>query len=86
MKNVFVTKDAYIDNTVRVNYWEKDHVFKIKEFEFNKESNKPEQKEIEKIDDYLLFCERLNWIEEESELDNQIESNRLTWENKINIV
>jgi hypothetical protein len=84
MKTVFITKDAYVDNTVRVNYWEKDHVFKTKTFEFNEETNKPEQKEIERIDDYLLFCERLNWIVEESELDDQIESNRLTWENKIN--
>jgi hypothetical protein len=85
MKNVFVTKDAYIDNTVRVNYWEKDRVVKRKTLEFNEETKKIETKEIEEIQDHLLFCERLNWVAEETELDAQIESTRLLLENKINI-
>ena len=85
MKNVFVTKDAYLGNTVRVNYWEKDRVIKRKTLEFNNETKKLEIKEVEEKRDYLLFCERLNWEAQEVELDGLIESNRLSWETKINI-
>jgi hypothetical protein len=84
MKNVFVAKDAYIDNTVRVNYWEKDRVIKRKTLEFNNETKKLETKEVEEIKDSLLFCERLGWENEEAEIDQLIEKNRLNYLEKIN--
>jgi len=84
MKNVFITKDAYIDKTVRVNYWEKDRVFKTKAFEFKEERKELEEEKIEQIKDYLLFCERLTWNEDETELDSRIEERRLEYQERIN--
>lgn len=77
MKNIFITKDAYIDNSVRVNYFEKDSIRKIKTPQFNQETNKIEIVEIEEIYDKLLFCERLTWSGNESELDSVIENKRI---------
>jgi len=59
MKQVYITKDAYQNNSVRVNYFEKDAVREFKRPEWNKETKKMEEKTIEKIYDNLLFCERL---------------------------
>ena len=84
MKQVYTTKDAYQDNSVRVNYFHKDAVRTRKQPEWNEETKQMEQKEIEEIYDELLFCERLFWETDEMKLDNQIEQTRLQWETKIN--
>lgn len=76
MKNIFITKDAYIDNSVRVNYFEKDSIRKIKIPQFNQETKKVEIVEHEEIYDKLLFCERLTWNENESELNSVIEEKK----------
>lgn len=76
MKNIFITKDAYIDNSVRVNYFEKDSIRKIKTPQFNQETKKVEIVEIKEIYDKLLFCERLTWNENESELDSVIQEKK----------
>ena len=84
MKQVYTTKDAYQDNSVRVNYFEKDAVRIYKYPEWNEETQKIEQKEIEEIYDELLFCERLFWETSETELDANIENTRNNWEERIN--
>jgi hypothetical protein len=84
MKQVYTTKDAYQDNSVRVNYFEKDAVREFKRPEWNKETKKMEEKTIEKIYDNLLFCERLFWENNEAELDVGIENTRSAWEERIN--
>lgn len=76
MKNIFITKDAYIDNSVRINYFEKDSIRKIKIPQFNQEMKKIETIEREEIYNKLLFCERLSWIENESELDSVIQDKK----------
>jgi len=76
MKNIFITKDAYIDNSVRVNYFEKDSIKKMKFSQFNQETKKLETIEREEIYDKLLFCERLTWIENESELESVIQDKK----------
>jgi hypothetical protein len=40
MKQVYITKDAYQNNSVRVNYFEKDAVREFKRPEWNKETKK----------------------------------------------
>jgi hypothetical protein len=42
MKNIFITKDSYINNSVRVNYFQKDSIRKIKFPQFNEETKKLE--------------------------------------------
>lgn len=94
MKTVTITKDAYIDNSVRVNYFDKNATRKerrIKDvsslmFSLSGEFPKPEDmfEEVEVVYDNLLFCERLKWTNEESELDEQIENKRLEFENGLN--
>jgi hypothetical protein len=76
MKNIFITKDAYIDNSVRVNYFEKDYIRKIKTPQFNQETKKIEITEREETYDKLLFCERLTWVENESELQGVIQDKK----------
>jgi hypothetical protein len=85
MKQVYTTKDAYQDNSVRVNYFHKDAVRTRKQHEWNEETKQMEQKEIEEIYDELLFCERLFWEINEAELDVSIENIRNNWEERINI-
>jgi hypothetical protein len=73
MKNVFIKKDAYIDNSVRVNYFTEIG---------------PEE-ELELVPfalpgEVLIYCERLFWNENESELDTKIEAKRLKYEERIN--
>ena len=84
MKQVYTTKDAYQDNSVRVNYFEKDAVRIYKRSEWNKETKKIEEKETQEIYDHLLFCERLFWENSEEELNEQIEQIRQLWVIKIN--
>jgi uncharacterized protein YggL (DUF469 family) len=94
MKTVTITKDAYIDNSVRINYFDKNATRKerrMKEFSslgfsLSGEFPKPEDmfEEVEVVYDNLLFCERLIWTNEESELDEQIENKRLDFENGLN--
>lgn len=85
MKQVYTTKDAYQDNSVRVNYFEKDAVREFKRLEWNEETKQMEEKTVEEVYDNLLFCERLFWENAEVELDSKIESTKHTWETKINI-
>jgi len=77
MKNIFITKDAYINNSVRVNYFQKDSIKKIKIAQFNQEKKRLEIVEREETYDKLLFCERLTWIENESELEGVIQDKKL---------
>ena len=82
MKNIFVTKDSYINNSVRANYFQKDSIKKIKFSQFNQETKKIEIKERQEIYDKLLFCERLTWNENESELEGVIQDKKAQLENQ----
>jgi len=84
MKQVYTTKDAYQDDSVRVNYFHKDAVRKQDRFEWNEETKQIEEKEIQETYDELLFCERLFWEADETELDVSIENARQKWEERIN--
>lgn len=84
MKQVYTTKDAYQDNSVRANYFEKNAVKEFQRPQWNEETKKMETITIQKIYDELLFCERLFWKIDESELDISIENTRNVWEEKIN--
>jgi hypothetical protein len=84
MKQVYTTKDAYQDNSVRVNYFHKDAIRIHKQLEWNEETKQIQEKEIEEIYDELLFCERLFWENDETELDIRIENTRNNWEERIN--
>ena len=94
MKTITITKDAYIDNSVRVNYFDKNATRKERRikpydtltFSVSGEFPKPEDmfEEIEVTYENLLFCERLKWTNEESELDEQIENKRKEFENSLN--
>jgi hypothetical protein len=84
MKTVITLKDEYIDNSVRVNYFEKDFILKQTINTINENTGRLEKAEkIEKINK-LLFCERLIWSNNESELDSIIVEHRQEWETKIN--
>ena len=82
MKNIFITKDSYIDNSVRVNYFQKDSIRKIKFPQFNEETKKLEIVERQETYDKLLFCERLTWIENESELEGVIQDKKAQLESQ----
>jgi hypothetical protein len=82
MKNIFITKDSYIDNSVRVNYFQKNFINKIKIPQFNEETKKLEILEREETYDKLLFCERLTWNENESELQGVIQDKKTQLENQ----
>lgn len=88
MKTVTITKDAYIDNSVRVNYFDKNAIRKevrIKEVLFSGDSPDPEDtiEEVDVVYDNLLFCERLAWTNEEAELGSRIESKRAELESLL---
>jgi|LauGreDrversion4_2_1035121.scaffolds.fasta_scaffold04291_8 hypothetical protein len=95
MKTVIITKDAYLDNSVRVNYFDpkatrKENRIKPYDtlsFSVSGEFPKPEDmfEEVEATYENLLFCERLKWDKEESELDELIENKRLELEKQTNI-
>lgn len=85
MKQVYRTKDAYQDNSVRVNYFEKDAVREFKRPQWNEETEQMEIITVQETYENLLFCERLFWETSETELDEQIEQSRQAWEAKINI-
>ena len=82
MKNIFITKDSYIDNSVRVNYFQKDCIRKIKTPQFDQETKKIEIRESQETYDKLLFCERLTWNENESELEGVIQNKKTQLENQ----
>jgi hypothetical protein len=94
MKTVTVIKDAYIDNSVRVNYFDKNATRKEKKIKnlttFVPTVSGEEYpdlndilEEVEVTYDKLLFCVRLKWTNEESELDEQIEAKKLELEANI---
>jgi hypothetical protein len=82
MKNIFITKDSYIDNSVRVNYFEKDYIRKMKLPHFNQKTKKLEIVERQETYDKLLFCERLTWNENEHELEGVIQDKKTQLENQ----
>ena len=82
MKNIFITKDSYINNSVRVNYFQKDCIRKIKTPQFDQETKKIEIRESQETYDKLLFCERLTWNENESELEGVIQNKKTQLENQ----
>ena len=84
MKQAYTTKDAYQDNSLRVNYFEKDAMREFKRPQWNEETKQIETITVQESYDKLLFCERLFWELNETELDEQIEETRQTWEEKIN--
>lgn len=84
MKQVYTTKDAYKNNSVRVNYFEKDAVREFKRPQRDEETKKIEIVTIQETYDNLLFCERLFWETSETELDDKINQTRQQWEEKIN--
>jgi len=84
MKQVYTTKDAYQDNSLRVNYFEKNAMREFKQPQWNEETKKMEMITVQETYDNLLFCERLFWENNETELDNQIEENRQKLEERIN--
>lgn len=84
MKTIFVTKDAYENNTVRINYFQKDCIKTYNEFEINEEIEEQTIVVKELLYDKLIFCQRLEWLDNENELDSYIEEVRLYWENRIN--
>lgn len=85
MKIVYTTKDAYKNNTVRVNYFEKDAILLYDEAQINEKTLQQEIVTKEHIYDKLLFCERLEWAENENELNDVIEQTRKSWEDRVNI-
>ena len=84
MKQVYTTKDAYQNNSVRINYFEKDAVREFKRPQWNEETKKMETIATEEVYENLLFCERLFWEVEETELDVRIEDSRQIWEERVN--
>ena len=84
MKQVYTTKDAYQDNSVRVNYFEKDIVREFKRPQWNEETKQMEMITVEETYDHLLFCERLFWEINEVELNEQIEQSRQALEERVN--
>ena len=80
MKNIFITKDSYVDNSVRVNYFQKNFIKKMKFPEFDQETKKVKIVEHQETYDKLLFCERLTWNENESELESVIQDKKAYFE------
>lgn len=85
MKIIYYTKDSYKDNTVRVSYFEKDAQKYNFVLEFNEELQDFVQVKKEEYYDKLLFCQRLEWVNNENELDSYIDEVRLYWETRINM-
>jgi hypothetical protein len=82
---ITTTKDAYIGQSVRVNYWDpaatrierrmRDlSTLVLADGEFPRPEDLFE--EIEVTYENLLFCERLAWSADEAELDARIEAKR----------
>ena len=84
MKTVYYTKDAYQEKSFRVNYFEKNAIKTQIAFRLNEETQEIEQIFEEVFYDKLLFCQRLEWVNNETELDDYIEEVRQYWENRIN--
>jgi len=84
MKQVFYIKDSYKDNSVRVSYFEKDAIKSVKYVQSNDETGEIETVLKEKKYDKHLFCQRLEWEQQETELDSYIEEVRVYWEERIN--
>jgi hypothetical protein len=84
MKTVYFTKDCYQNNTVRVNYFGKNSTRQIEVPIINEETGECTLKLQDEIYDKLLFCQRLEWVNEENEFDQYIEEVRQYWENRIN--
>lgn len=84
MKIIIITKDQYLDNSVRVNIFEKDAIRKYKIRKYNKETKKEENVIETTTFDNLLYCTRLSWNINENELDEQIEQLKQVWEKRIN--
>lgn len=84
MKTIIVKKDEYINNSVRVNFFEKDALIKVKTLEFDEKQNKA--KLVYKLvkQNKLLYCIRLEWKNNESEIDREIEQIKQHWEIEIN--
>lgn len=82
---ITTTKDAYIGQSVRVNYWDpaaKRIERRMRDLSTlvlaDGEFPRPEDlfEEVEVTYENLLFCERLAWTAAESELDARIEAKR----------
>ncbi len=84
MKKVIITKDEYIDNSVRVSYSIKGITVKKPSFKIDEETNELVKTETSLTKNMLLLCERLEWKNNENELDSIIEQHRKEWELKIN--
>jgi len=72
MKTVIVTKDEYVDKTVRVNFFEEGVKVKNKVCQFNEKTKKIETVYISNTENKLLHCVRLEWSNNESELNEDI--------------
>jgi len=84
MKQVFFIKDCYNNNTFRVTYYEKNAIKEIKILQANSETGEIETiLEKQKYDKHL-FCQRLEWEQNEQELDSYIEEMKAYWEGRIN--
>jgi hypothetical protein len=84
MKIVYVIKDTFENKTFRVKYFQKDCIRVYNELKIDKETGEQTAFKKELLYDKLLFCQRLEWIDNEHELNNYIEEVRQYWENRIN--
>lgn len=82
---ITTTKDAYLGQSVRVNYWHpaaKRIERRMRDLSTlvlaSGEFPRPEDlfEEVEVTYENLLFCERLTWTADEAELDARIEAKR----------
>jgi hypothetical protein len=83
---ITTTKDSYIGQSCRVNYWNPAAVRsqrRLRDLAALLAANpgempRPEDmiEEVEVTYENLLFCERLHWTTDESELDARIEAKR----------
>ncbi len=84
MKQVYFNKDNYKDNTVKVSYFERDALRTTKVLEVDEETGKIQTVLKEQKYNKHLFCQRLEWAQDERELDDYIEEMRVYWEGRIN--
>lgn len=84
MKTVIAIKDSYQNNSFRVTYFEENAKQIIKTLTVNEDTGIVEEIDREEIYNKHLFCQRLEWVNEENELDSYIEEVRQYWENRIN--
>jgi len=84
MKTVSIKKDDYSKNTVRVSVLENNATTEVKTRIYNELTKKVETK-IELIPfENLLYCVRLEWNNNENELDVYINELKQYWEIQIN--